>query len=53
VGSVSDYVKVVIHRDFKPRTYKCKICGKEYYSRSSARHHVKKKHLQNKWWERE
>jgi len=46
MGSISDFIKVVISKDFKPRMYKCKICGKEYYSRSSARHHVKRKHLE-------
>jgi len=44
VGSVSDYIKVVVYR-YKPRTYKCRICGKEYGSRSGARGHVKREHL--------
>jgi hypothetical protein len=44
VGSVSDYIKVVVYRS-KPRIYKCRICGREYYSRHGAREHVKRKHL--------
>jgi hypothetical protein len=43
VGSVSDYIRVVVYR--YNRIYKCRICGREYGSRSGARQHVKKEHL--------
>jgi hypothetical protein len=45
VGSVSDYIRVVVYKS-KPRIYKCRICGKEYYSRSGARQHVRREHLE-------
>ena len=44
MGSVSDYIKVVIYKS-KPRMYKCRIYGREYHSRSGARGHVRRKHL--------
>jgi hypothetical protein len=44
VGSVSDYVRVVV-RKFGVRMYKCRVCGREYYTRSGVRQHVKRKHL--------
>jgi hypothetical protein len=44
VGSISDKIKVIVRRD-SPKTYKCRICGREYYTRSGARQHVKRKHL--------
>lgn len=44
MGSVSDYIKVIVYKS-KPRMYKCTICGREYYSVGGARIHVKRKHL--------
>jgi hypothetical protein len=45
MGSVSDFIQVKIYKDFRPRMYRCKLCGKEFYTRSGARSHVKKKHI--------
>jgi hypothetical protein len=41
---VSDYIRVVVRR-FGVRMYKCRICGREYYTVGGARQHVKRKHL--------
>jgi hypothetical protein len=45
MGSISDYIKVRVHKDFSEREYVCSFCGKIYHSRSGARQHVKRKHL--------
>jgi len=50
MGSVSDYIQV---KDFRSRMYRCKLCGKEFYTRSGARQHVKRKHVLKEMWEHE
>jgi ribosomal protein S27E len=44
MGTVSDYFKAVVHKDYTPRTYRCLICGREFLTRSGARQHIKNKH---------
>jgi hypothetical protein len=47
-ASPSQFIKVVVHKDFRPREYVCRLCGKRYFSASGARQHVKRKHLSKK-----
>jgi hypothetical protein len=45
MARISEHIAVVICKYRNPyRLYKCKICGKEYYSLNGARIHVKRKH---------
>jgi hypothetical protein len=45
MARISEHIAVVIRKEKYPyRLYKCKICGREYFSLNGARVHVKKKH---------
>jgi hypothetical protein len=45
MGSISDYIKVRVYKDYREKEYVCLFCGRAYHSRSGARQHVKRKHL--------